>query len=550
MSSELRFKSRNSCLMANSRITGLKIFSAFKNKEEITFVIYAHGPLITVASHSDSSFQNTFQTAEDGSSVHGVITLDGDDKKSHFFLIFAADQAAVVQIELDFAEKTVSLKRKCDFKTDRHWILSAKKLSPSCGEPESTIFRKSKKLLVAISTTLNTQLWQIRTETIWTATLIGSKTPNINSLAKSSALFGKCIRCLRVACGTSFDHFYCYKYSSNGENAFDTHFLALSEKANAISVRQKGAIFDIDWSPNGKMLCTVSDDRCVRIWNLDENGESPEIKELSLGFGHKVVKFKAQSRVLKCKWIDDARLVSAGEDGFCCLWKLTFAGCGPLLRKTLSLRCHPSQIWSVDYKKGVLATGGEDSAVKTWRLLEFEKNFSGANEKIKFELRKSDYVKRILCLKNGTVVVGSNNGFLFAKTETETILLKNFESAVTDLFEETNAIFVALKNGQIFVFQLAENGTDKKFLRIRTSFGIKGIGFIFVKKIEKETVILAVPPKSQKLEMILVENENFCLKQRAKFCADVFKKVKFSCCNLSVLKKFYRFYKIYNNSNI
>lgn len=130
--------------------------------------------------------------------------------------------------------------------------------------------------------------------------------------------------------------------------------------------QHEGSIFGVRFSADNRYLLSCSDDRCIKLWDL-ESGEG-----VATGWGHlariwdiKFYKYQTDRN------ISEAFVVSASEDCTARVWKIENGQLvtvrvmeGHLGRNTWCCAIHPDD--------KVLATGGSDGRVRLWDLEEKE----------------------------------------------------------------------------------------------------------------------------------------------------------------------------------
>jgi len=148
------------------------------------------------------------------------------------------------------------------------------------------------------------------------------------------------------------------------------HHSAIEQAVQTTLVGHRGAIYDLAFSPRGQKLCTASEDRTVRVWDLNKPAESPLVLWGHLG------------RVWRVHWWNCEQLTSVGEDCRALTWKLpaSWSLGSPEYEnhkpnsesspKPFSIRQPPHDgrsIWSVthDQETGYLFTGGADGKICT-----------------------------------------------------------------------------------------------------------------------------------------------------------------------------------------
>jgi WD40 repeat protein len=114
----------------------------------------------------------------------------------------------------------------------------------------------------------------------------------------------------------------------------------------------EGVIHAVKWNKSGQQLASTSDDRTVRLWNVNKNSEWTL---QWTAWGH-------TARVWNVAF-SDSGIVSTGEDGTARLWN---AETGVALA---TLRGHACQcLWSVDTYHSLAVSGGDNGTVAVYNL--------------------------------------------------------------------------------------------------------------------------------------------------------------------------------------
>lgn len=126
----------------------------------------------------------------------------------------------------------------------------------------------------------------------------------------------------------------------------------------------KGVIFSVEFCHRNKRICSTSDDRTVRVWDVAfENCDWAKCA-ITLKFtlyGH-------SARVWKSALLESGQIVSIGEDSRICLWSS-----GGSLEN--HFRGHQDgEVWSLDVSEELqlIATGGSDGGVNLWPMKKVE----------------------------------------------------------------------------------------------------------------------------------------------------------------------------------
>ncbi|KAF9330500.1 WD repeat-containing protein 6 [Linnemannia elongata] len=239
---------------------------------------------------------------------------------------------------------------------------------------------------------------------------------------------------LWFASGTVFCHALLWKvYHDGGVEA---------PVANSL-IGHEGILFGIRWSDDGKAVCTVSDDRSIRIWDITH----PTNITHTTHFGH-------TARVWDCQ-IVGPYLISISEDASCRVWR------NPLLTNAAEtddasdcLACweghEGKSAWGVAVSDhGVVATGGGDGGIHLWRLDSIVAGTTDAEQNTKdVDLptittyipdapdNEKDFVRDFVITSQEQSVYSTNTGYILVRDDEKetwnTIfyspLLKNYSS--------------------------------------------------------------------------------------------------------------------------
>eukprot|EP00794_Sanderia_malayensis_P005575 gene5575-6264_t len=163
----------------------------------------------------------------------------------------------------------------------------------------------------------------------------------------------------------------------------------------------EGVIFDVVFRNDGQQLLSVSDDRSIRMWCLDDS------TCLHVFYGHK-------ARVWTVAFFSN-HFVSIGEDATCILWTID----GSIAKKFKGHR--GKSIWSlaVDEESQRIATGGGDGGIRLWSASDvLSKQFHSSSDislpdDVIGELSNhddDDYPRTIRLLNANEILVLTNNG--------------------------------------------------------------------------------------------------------------------------------------------
>ena len=220
------------------------------------------------------------------------------------------------------------------------------------------------------------------------------------------------------------------------------------------------------YDPFTNLICSTSDDRTVRLWNIQyekenisENcnvkWEKVEIALLATMYGHTARVWRAM--------IKNDIVVSIGEDSQICLWSTS----GQFLKKIHAH--HGAAIWSVDVSKNGndMLTGAADGSIYAWP-------FPFTNEPEDYSLlgNRDEKSPKFACfLASGTILVIKDEGEINCFHPTNYNIsgsynLPKFSSyLLMQVSPDRNRISLASKDGSITIYQetIFEDGPKLKW---------------------------------------------------------------------------------------
>ncbi|KAG1376263.1 hypothetical protein G6F61_007744 [Rhizopus arrhizus] len=227
----------------------------------------------------------------------------------------------------------------------------------------------------------------------------------VRCILYSARIFGTTRDTIIVASGTVFNEVHLWKPFEKDENG-DAAVLGKL-------IGHEGVIFCVRFNENASQIVSVSDDRTIRIWSLEDESKQPLVL-----FGH-------TARVWDCQFVDEY-LVSISEDSTCRVWKNTLISPPDENNNNEEdsecIACwegHASKnVWScaINPEHKVVATGGQDSGIRLWSLASISNNRVDSEEDLcSFPLpvdKKKDYVRNFVMVKDQWMVGATTEGHL------------------------------------------------------------------------------------------------------------------------------------------
>ncbi|ORX51774.1 WD40 repeat-like protein [Piromyces finnis] len=323
------------------------------------------------------------------SRVHGIRIINNDNCK----LIAAYGSKALKIFEYEITTTNnnydVDLKEKASIEL-KDWILDAKFLfeNEQSDIPTDIALALGHNFVEVYDINLTTKKYEVHSE--------------VNCIIYSAKFYGNTLSTLKLASGTVFNVVILWN---------------VLNKSNGSAIIQEfkgheGVIFAMDFTDDGKKICSVSDDRTLRVWTINDR------KSIVL-YGH-------TSRIWDCI-LTDKYAITVSEDTTCRVWDYNNESCAACWEGH-----YGKDIWCVAMspERDIVATGGGDSGVRLWNLKDLESNkiesTSGLKEislpnqdtyidpALKDSLPKKEFIRNFAQVGDKKSIFVTNTGYILA----------------------------------------------------------------------------------------------------------------------------------------
>ncbi|XP_057318454.1 WD repeat-containing protein 6 [Microplitis mediator] len=210
----------------------------------------------------------------------------------------------------------------------------------------------------------------------------------------------------------------------------------------------KGVIFSIFYDEKQKLITTTSDDRTIRLWEIDNKMNETENYWDNLIISLKATMFGHTARVWKSLIVND-KIISVGEDSYIFIWTLEGKVCNKIIAH------EGSAVWTLEISrdKSTIFTGGANGGVNCWPLI---------NDETTALLPKLSFIdkqipKYLSYLNNGDLIVFLDSGQLLTYDKQlcpkDSIILPKYKSyCLMQVSSNRKLIAFASKDGYVDVF--------------------------------------------------------------------------------------------------
>jgi WD40 repeat protein len=346
--------------------------------------------------------------------VHGIrraVTYNNAIQEFNFILAFGQKTLSVIKYQSTPSHYQSSLlfSMSCsDMISDVKTLHSDRGSSQPTGSNEKK-FKDAQFLLVIGYAHNNVETWT--RDGKGTLHRIQRVESQVRCLLYSMKIFGNTLSELIVGSGTIFNDIVLWD--------------PLGDGSAAQYVRgHHGVLFSVEFSKDGKYLCSTSDDRTVRCWKRSGRPYNKE-DTLSCSYESKWVAFGHTGRVWDCVFLPslgESCVASVAEDGTCRVWDNNGKSLAILKGHCLK------SVWScaIGLMGRVLITGGGDSAIKLWDIEKYTRekiqqqasnivNNSNALTSRKQLPKEASRINSLISNKDGSIAyVATANGCIMA----------------------------------------------------------------------------------------------------------------------------------------
>lgn len=234
-------------------------------------------------------------------------------------------------------------------------------------------------------------------------------------------------------------------------------------------IGHEGAIFGVTVSPDGLYACSCSDDRSIRVWDLDTGSM------LAIGWGH-------NARIWRLNWFNGNKIMSCSEDCTARMWSFERNPKKILYCDDVWELHQGKNVWcqDIDEQRQVAVTGGADGRIRFVDLSKLERDNSWRKQ-IEISVASQapgDYFKSYAQLKHGLIVVTAlGYCYKFKNFETWELIYKDetLDSfQILNVFKDENVATITSKDGETTILKFDDDFNLVKKVKLVKPESIKG----------------------------------------------------------------------------
>ncbi|KAI7904623.1 uncharacterized protein BX663DRAFT_503002 [Cokeromyces recurvatus] len=399
-----------------------------------SILVVGHGPFLKVYNVQTGHLLAS-ESILSGNRIHRIVfaphvIYNDNGVEVRRLAVFGSKHLVILQVEITDYKAVIKIEKTLppfkDWIMDAQWIFDTKTINETQPTKMAIVYAHNNLAIYDFKDADPELLYAVQCE--------------MRCILYSARIYGFTQDDLIVASGTVFNEVHLWKPCVKNEQDDAIVYKKL--------IGHEGVIFGVRFNDDASQMVSVSDDRTIRIWPLEDETKQPLVL-----FGH-------TARVWDCQFVDEY-LVSISEDTTCRVWRNT------LLVKSEEdddnnndcIACwegHASKnVWScaVNPEHKIVATGGQDSGIRLWSLASIKNNkIDSEDDLVGFplpEARGKDTIRNFVVIKNRWLIAATTDGYIL-KCDNR-VLPHEWKEIQYDISYKNYAIMSSSECGRVIV---------------------------------------------------------------------------------------------------